>query len=117
MKAPTLLGTTRIMAVCGGATCGARVEFGEKRGHVADRRGCRGWKGCGGTNYSQGCTGDCNDNGCVVMEGVRDANNREWMVGSIGGGNGNQCFWHLGSRRLSVLVANVGNDSGRRREM
>ena len=68
-------------------------------------------------NYGRGCTGDRNDDGCVVVEGVRDANNREWMVGPFGGGNGNRGFWHLGGWRWSVLMANIGNDSGRRREM
>ena len=117
MKALTLLGTTRVMAVHGGATCGAGVEFGEKRGHVANRRGCRRWEGCGGTNYGRGCIGDHNDDGCVVVERVRDANNQEWMIGLVGGENGNRGFWHLKSQRLSVLMTNVGNDSGRRGKM
>ena len=80
------------MAVRGRATCGARVEFGEKRGHVVNGRGCRGWKGGWSTNYGRGCTGDRNDDGCVVVESVRDVNNREWMVGPVGGGNGNRGF-------------------------
>ena len=39
VKAPTSLGTTRVMTVRGGATCGARIEIGEEGRHVANGRG------------------------------------------------------------------------------
>ena len=39
MKTPALLGTTRVMAVRGGATCGARVEHGKKRGYITNGGG------------------------------------------------------------------------------
>ena len=68
-------------------------------------------------NYSRGCTRSRNDNGCVVVEGMGNTNNWEWVVGSVGGGNGNRGFRHLGNWRLNVLMASVGNDSGRRGKM
>ena len=105
------------MTVRGGATCGARVELGKKRGYIMNGRGCRGWKRCGGTNYCRGCTRNCDNNGRVVVKCVRNTNNRKWVIGTVGGRNCDRGVWYLRSWRLDVLVSGIGNYSGRRREV
>ena len=43
-----------------------------------------------------------------------NTNDWEWVVGSVGDGNGDRGFRHLGGWCLKVLVASVDNDGGRR---
>ena len=114
MKTPTLLGATGVMAVCSGATCDARVKFSEKRGYVTNGRSCRGRERGGGANHCRSCTRNRDDNGRVVVKRMGNANNWEWVIGSIGGRNCDREIRHLRGWRLNVWVSSVGNHGGRR---
>ena len=117
MKTLALLGTTRVMAVCGGTACGARVELGKKRGYVTNRRDCQGWERCGSTNYCWGYTGNRNDNGRVVVMCMGNTDDQKGVIGTVGGRNCDRRVRHLRSWHLNVLVSGIGNYGGRGRKV